>query len=46
VLPAWWWAQRHGFELTDVCYLSVFSVTLQAILSLLLLRRQFRLRLA
>jgi Na+-driven multidrug efflux pump len=46
VLPAWWWAQQHGFELTDVWYLSVFSVTLQAILSLLLLRRQFRLRLA
>ena len=46
VLPAWWWAQQHGFELTDVWYLSVFSVALQAILSLLMLRRQFRLRLA
>jgi putative MATE family efflux protein len=45
VLPAWWWAQQHRFELTDVWYLSVVSVTLQAILSLLLLRREFRLRL-
>jgi putative MATE family efflux protein len=46
VLPAWWWAQQQGFELTDVWYLSVMSITLQAILSLLLLRRQLRLRLA
>jgi putative MATE family efflux protein len=46
VLPAWWWAQQQGFALHDVLYLSVFSVALQAILSLLLLRRQFRLRLA
>src|ERR1700682_4663489 len=46
VLPAWWWAQQPGFVLTDVWYLSVFSVALQAILSLLMLRRQFRLRLA
>jgi Na+-driven multidrug efflux pump len=46
VLPAWWWAQQRGFELHDVWYLSVGSVALQAILSLLLLRRQFRLRLA
>jgi putative MATE family efflux protein len=45
VLPAWWWAQQQGFELTDVWYLSVFSVALQALLSLLMLRRQFRLRL-
>jgi Na+-driven multidrug efflux pump len=45
VLPAWWWAQQRGFQLTDVWYLSVFSVALQAMLSLLMLRRQFRLRL-
>jgi MATE family, multidrug efflux pump len=45
VLPAWWWAQQSGFQLTDVWYLSVISITLQAILSLLMLRRQFRLRL-
>ena len=45
VLPAWWWAQLRGFELSDVWYLSVFSVALQAILSLLMLRRQFRRRL-
>ncbi|HXL97024.1 MAG TPA: hypothetical protein VN925_01530 [Steroidobacteraceae bacterium] len=45
VLPAWWRAQLRGFELRDVWYLSVFSVALQAILSLLMLRRQFRRRL-
>jgi putative MATE family efflux protein len=45
VLPAWWWAQQQGFQLTHVWYLSVMSITLQAILSLLLLRRQLRLRL-
>ncbi len=46
VLPAWWWSRQHGFELTHVWYLSVCSVALQALLSLLLLRREFRLRLA
>jgi len=45
-LPAWWWAQQRGFQLQDVWYLSVLSVALQALLSVLLLRRQFRLRLA
>ena len=45
VLPAWWWAHQQGFRLSDVWYLSVMSVTLQAILSLWLLRRQLRLRL-
>ncbi len=45
-LPAWWWAQQRGFELHDVWYLSVLSVALQALLSVLLLRRQFRQRLA
>jgi hypothetical protein len=46
VLPALWWAQQRGFALADVWYLSVASVGLQAGVSLLLLRRQFRLRLA
>jgi putative MATE family efflux protein len=38
VLPALWLAQRPGFELLEVWYLSVASVALQAIVSLLLLR--------
>jgi putative MATE family efflux protein len=46
VLPAWWWARQPGFELTGVWYLSVASVTLQAMLSLLMLRREFRRRLS
>jgi len=41
-----WWAQQPGFALVDVWYLSVASVGLQAGVSLLMLRRQFRLRLA
>ena len=38
-------AQRPGFELRWIWYLSVLSVTLQMTLSLLLLRREFRRRL-
>jgi putative MATE family efflux protein len=45
VVPALWLAQRPGFELREVWYLSVASVALQAIVSLLLLRRVVRRRL-
>jgi MATE family, multidrug efflux pump len=39
-------AQAPGFELRWVWYLSVASVTIQMLLNLLLLRREFRVRLA
>ena len=45
VVPALWLAQRPGFELREVWYLSVASVALQAIVSLMLLRRVMRRRL-
>ena len=45
VLPAVWLSRRAGFELLDVWHLSVASVFLQAIVSLVLVRRQMRARL-
>ena len=45
VLPALWLASRPQFQLREVWYLSVTSVTLQALMSLLLLRREFARRL-
>jgi len=44
-VPVFLLAQRPGFELRWIWYLSVVAVTLQMILSLLLLRREFRRRL-
>jgi Na+-driven multidrug efflux pump len=44
-LPAYALAQRPGFEMRHVWYLSVASVTLQLGLNLWLLRREIRLRL-
>jgi putative MATE family efflux protein len=44
--PALWLSTRPGFELVDVWHLSVATVILQAIVSLALLRRQMRTRLA
>jgi len=44
-IPAFLLAQRPGFELRWVWYLTVVSVTLQMGLALLLLRREFRKRL-
>jgi len=41
VLPALWLSTRPGFTLRQVWYLSVATVTLQALTSLLLLRREF-----
>jgi putative MATE family efflux protein len=45
VAPALWLASRPHFELTQLWYASVVSVALQAIFSLWLVRREFRLRL-
>lgn len=45
VLPALWLAHRPGVELRHFWYLSVGSVTLQAVTSLALLRRQMRAKL-
>ena len=46
VLPALWISQRPGFALLDVWHLSVASVFVQAIVSVVLVRRQMGLRLA
>ncbi len=40
-LPAFWLSQQPGFELRHLWYLSVLSVTLQAVANLLLLQREF-----
>jgi putative MATE family efflux protein len=45
VLPAVWLSGQPGFTLTQVWWLSVPSVTLQALMSTLLLLREFRRRL-
>ena len=45
VAPAIWLSRRPGFQIVDAWYLSVATVLLQAIVSLLLLRMQFRTRL-
>jgi len=45
VVPALWVATLPGFRLVHLWYVSVASVTLQAILSLMLVRREFRQRL-
>jgi MATE family, multidrug efflux pump len=44
-IPAIWISRQPGFQLAQVWYLSVATVILQAILSLVLLRMQFRERL-
>jgi putative MATE family efflux protein len=45
VIPALWIAAQPSFQLTQLWYVSVTSVTLQALFSLWLVRREFRLRL-
>jgi putative MATE family efflux protein len=45
IAPALWLTTQPHFELVQIWYVSVASVTLQAILSLWLVRREFRLRL-
>ena len=44
-LPAIWLSTRPGFRMEHVWYLSIAATTLQAALSLWLLRREFRKRL-
>ena len=44
-LPAYLLAQRPGFEMRQVWYVSVASVTLQLLVNLWLLQRELRLRL-
>lgn len=44
-LPALWLAQQPGFEIVQVWYLSVATVGVQAVVSLLLMRRELRKRL-
>lgn len=46
VLPAVWLSHQPGFEIRHLWYVSVATVTLQALLSLWLLRRELRARLA
>jgi len=46
VVPAVWLSQRGDFQLQQIWVLSVGTVVLQAVISLLLLRRELRLRLA
>jgi hypothetical protein len=41
-----WMSRQPHFEMIQVWYTSVASVTLQALFSLWLVRREFRLRLA
>ncbi len=45
-VPAVWLSGQSGFRLVDLWHLSVATVVLQALMSLVLLRREFRTRLA
>jgi len=45
-VPAVWLGSQPNFELRQLWYLSVCTVALQAVFSLVLLQRQFRVRLA
>jgi Na+-driven multidrug efflux pump len=45
VLPVLWLSAQPHFEMVHVWYISVASVTLQAVFSLWLVRRELRLRL-
>ena len=44
-VPVWWLAHQPGFEIVHVWYLSVATVSLQAMLSMLLLRVQMNAKL-
>jgi putative MATE family efflux protein len=46
ILPVLWMSSQPNFQMIQVWYTSVASVTLQALFSLWLVRREFRLRLA
>src|SRR5271165_4534322 len=45
IAPSLWLSAQPGFQLTELWYVSVVSVALQALFSLWLVRREFRLRL-
>jgi Na+-driven multidrug efflux pump len=45
IVPSLWFASSSHFQLVQLWYVSVASVTLQAVLSLWLVRREFRRRL-
>jgi putative MATE family efflux protein len=45
LIPAVWLGSQRHFELRYLWYLSVATITLQAVISLILLQQQFRLRL-
>jgi Na+-driven multidrug efflux pump len=45
-VPAYVMSRRPGFQMRHVWYLSVASVTLQAVLAVALVRREFRRKLA
>ena len=44
-VPALWLSTRPGFQIKHIWTLSVITVLIQVVVSLLLLRREFRLRL-
>ena len=44
--PAWWMAHRPGFELRQMWYLSIGTVALQALLSVVLLNREWHRKVA
>jgi Na+-driven multidrug efflux pump len=44
-IPAMWLSTRPGFQIRHIWYLSVATVAVQLVVSLLLLRREFRRRL-
>jgi len=45
-MPAIWLSTRSDFQIEQIWLLSAAAVALQAVLSLMLMRREFRLRLA
>ena len=44
-MPVIWLSAQSGFRIVDIWYLSIATTTLQAVLSLWLLRREFGKRL-
>lgn len=44
-LPAFWFSMQPGFQIDTLWYISVASVAFQAVISLLLIRREFQRRL-
>jgi Na+-driven multidrug efflux pump len=44
--PSLWWSTQPGFELRHLWYISVGSMCLQALVSIVLVRREFARRLS